>query len=100
MTAKYVTSHMQVIFSEYGWPDILVSDNGPCYNATELKQVMEDMGIHNIKAHHITIHPIDGQKNMFNWQKACCLKRDRWKYPFCPDVIQELSIGNDFQSPI
>ena len=34
-------------FSEYGWPPILALDNGPYYNATELKQVMEDMDMHH-----------------------------------------------------
>ena len=31
MTAQNVIGHLQVIFSEYGWPDTIVSDNGPCY---------------------------------------------------------------------
>ena len=35
---------------EYGWPDTLVSDNALRYNATELRQAMDDMD-----AHHITI---------------------------------------------
>ena len=33
MTAHHVASHFKVIFSEYGWLDSLVSDNGPCYTA-------------------------------------------------------------------
>ena len=31
MTAQHVINHFKLIFSEYGWPDTLVSDNGPCY---------------------------------------------------------------------
>ena len=30
MTAQHVTGHLNVIFSEYGWPDTIVSDNDPC----------------------------------------------------------------------
>ena len=30
MTAQHVIGHLKVIFSEYGWPDTIVSDNGPC----------------------------------------------------------------------
>ena len=31
MTFQHVINHFKLIFSEYGWPDTLVSDNGPCY---------------------------------------------------------------------
>ena len=31
MTAKVVTEHLKAIFNELGVPDVLVSDNGPCY---------------------------------------------------------------------
>ena len=30
MMVQHVTSHFKLIFSEYGWPDTLMSDNGPC----------------------------------------------------------------------
>ena len=33
MTAKHVASHFSQVFSEYGWPDTLHTDNGPCYAA-------------------------------------------------------------------
>ena len=36
-------------FSAYGLPDVLVSDNGPCYNDEEFKQEMKDMGVQHIK---------------------------------------------------
>ena len=42
--AKYVTSHVHAICLEYGW----LPDNGPCYNAIEFRQVMEDMGVHHM----------------------------------------------------
>ena len=48
MTAKNVTNHMHAIFSEYSWPDTLVSDNGPSYSVSEIKQAIEDMGVHHI----------------------------------------------------
>ena len=35
-------------FSECQWPDTLGSDNGSCLNATEFRQAIEYMGIHNI----------------------------------------------------
>ena len=30
-TAQQVASQMKLIFSEYGWPETIISDNGPCY---------------------------------------------------------------------
>ena len=32
-SAQHITEHFRLIFSEYGWLDTLVSDNGPCYVA-------------------------------------------------------------------
>ena len=31
--AQQVASQMKLIFSEYGWPETIVSNNGPCYSA-------------------------------------------------------------------
>ena len=31
MTGIHVASQCKSVFSEYGWPDTLISDNGPCY---------------------------------------------------------------------
>ena len=53
-----MTSHMQDIFPEYGWTDALVSDTCPYYNACELEQAVEDMGVH-----HITSSPHYHQSN-------------------------------------
>ena len=30
LTGKAIAHHMQAIFAEYGWPNTLVTDNGPC----------------------------------------------------------------------
>ena len=47
ITAKDVKSHIQAIFIEYRSPDILVSDNSPCFGACECEKVMEKMGAHH-----------------------------------------------------
>ena len=31
MTGQHVVNQCKLIFSEYGWPETLISDNGPCY---------------------------------------------------------------------
>ena len=58
MTAKHVASHFSQVFSEYGWPDTLLTDNGPCYAAQEFKQLMLDMSVN-----HITSSPHYPQSN-------------------------------------
>ena len=40
MTAQHVIGHLKIIFSEYGWPDTIVSDNGPCYTAEAFTKTM------------------------------------------------------------
>ena len=58
MTAKHVASHFSQVFSEYGWPDTLLTDNGPCYAAKEFKQLMMNMSVN-----HITSSPHYPQSN-------------------------------------
>ena len=48
LTTKHVASHFSQVFSEYGWPDTLLTDNGPCYASQEFKKLMLDMGVNNI----------------------------------------------------
>ena len=40
MTAQHVINHFKLIFSEYGWLDTLVSDNGPCYASEVFTKIM------------------------------------------------------------
>ena len=48
MTAQHVASHFKLIFSEYGWLDTLVSDNGPCYTAEVFTNLMQKYSINHI----------------------------------------------------
>ena len=50
---------MKLVFSEYGWPETIISDNGPCYSAeafTKLIQVLNSVN-------HITSSPHYPQLN-------------------------------------
>ena len=47
MTA-HVIGHLKVIFSEYGWLDTIVSDNGPCYTAEAFTKTMQEYRVNNI----------------------------------------------------
>ena len=58
MSAHNVTNYMRAIFSEYGWPEKLITDNGPCYKSDTFKSAMHDMGVE-----HITSSPHYPQSN-------------------------------------
>ena len=46
--AQQVASQMKLIFSEYGWPETIVSDNGPCYSAETFTNLMIDYSVNHI----------------------------------------------------
>ena len=48
MTAQHLTSHFKLIFSEYGWPDTLISDNGPCYTVEVFTNLMQEYNVNHI----------------------------------------------------
>ena len=48
MTGQHVASQCKLIFSEYGWPDILVSDIGPCYTAESFTSMMKEHDVNHI----------------------------------------------------
>ena len=58
MSAQNITEHFKSIFSEYGWPDTLVSDNGPCYTAEMFTNLMKEYAVN-----HITSSPHYSQSN-------------------------------------
>ena len=58
MSAQNITEHFKSIFSEYGWPDTLVSDNGPCYTAEMFTNLMKEYAVN-----HITSSPHYPQPN-------------------------------------
>ena len=58
MTDQHVASHFKLICSEYGWPETLVSDNGPCYTSESFTTLMKDYNVN-----HITSSPHYPQSN-------------------------------------
>ena len=53
MTAQHVINHFKLIFSEYGWPDTLVSDNGPCYASEAFTKIMQEYNVNHITSSHL-----------------------------------------------
>ena len=58
MTAQHVIGHLKVVFSEYGWLDTIVSDNGPCYMAEAFIKIMQEY-----RVNHTTSSPHYPQSN-------------------------------------
>ena len=58
MSAQNIAEQFQSIFSEYGWPDTLVSDNGLCYTAEMFTNLMKEYAVN-----HTTSSPHYPQSN-------------------------------------
>ena len=58
MTGKAIAHHMQSLFSKYGWPNTLVTDNGPCYTSKEFQILIQSMSVN-----HLTNSPHYPQSN-------------------------------------
>ena len=58
MTAQHVIGHLKVIFFECGWPDTIVSDNGPFHTAEAFTKTMQEY-----RVNHITSSPHYPQSN-------------------------------------
>ena len=48
MTGQHVETQCKLIFSEYGWPETLISDRGPCYTAEAFTSVMNAYHVNHI----------------------------------------------------
>ena len=58
MTEQHVIGHLKVIFSEYGWLDTIVSDNGPYYMTKAFTKTLQEY-----RVNHITSLPHYPQSN-------------------------------------
>ena len=58
MRGQHIAIHFKFICSEYGWPETLVSDNGPCYTSEVFTNLMQEYNIY-----HITSSPHYPQSN-------------------------------------
>ena len=48
VTGVHVANQCKLVFSEYGWPDTLISDNGPCYTSQAFTSVMQAFSVNHI----------------------------------------------------
>ena len=48
MTAQHVAGQMKLVFSEYGWPETIISGNGSCYSAEAFTKLMKEYSVNHI----------------------------------------------------
>ena len=48
ITGQHIATHCKNICSEYGWPETLISDNGPCYVVEAFTNMMKEYGVNLI----------------------------------------------------
>ena len=48
MTGQHVANQYKLIFSEYGWPETLISDNEACYSVDAFTSVMNAYHVNHI----------------------------------------------------
>ena len=48
MTGQHVANQWKLIFSEYGWPETLISNNGQCYTVEAFTSVMNAYHVNHI----------------------------------------------------
>ena len=58
MIGVHVANQCKLVFSKYGWPETLISDNGPCYTSQAFTSVMKAFSVN-----HITCSPHYPQSN-------------------------------------
>ena len=58
MTGLHIANQCKQVFSEYGWSETLISDNGPCYTSQAFISVMQSYSVN-----HITSSPHYLQSN-------------------------------------
>ena len=102
MTGQHIAKQCKLIFSEYGWPETLISDNGPCYTAEVFTNLIREYNVN-----HITSSPHYPQsnglaekyvqlvKNLF--YKAKEEGKDLFK---CLMVYHNTPLSNALQSPM
>ena len=73
MTGQHIVDHFKQIFAEYGWPDTIVSDNGPCYTSEIFKELTRQYQVnyitslpHYLQSNGLTEKYIQRVKKLFH----------------------------------
>ena len=102
MTGKALAHHMQAICAEYGWPNTLVADNGPCYMSKEFQKLIQSMSVN-----HTTRSPNYPQSNCLAEKFVGIIKNllykakeESWSPYTALTVYRNTPLGGSVQSPM
>ena len=102
MTGQHIVDHFKQILAEYGWPDTIVSDNGPCYTSEIFKELMREYQVNHITSspHYPQLNGLAENyvqivKNLFH--KAKEEGQDLHK---CLMVYRNTPLSSQLQSPM
>ena len=75
MTGPHMANQGKLIFSEYGWPETLISDNGPCYTSQAFTSVMKSYDVNCITSspHYLLLNGL-AEKYVKRLSRACSAK--------------------------
>ena len=100
--STHVANQCELLFSEYGWPDTLISDNGPCYTSQAFTSVMQAFSVNHItsslhypQSNGLAEKYIQTVKCLFN--KAKKGRKDLYK---CLMIYCNTPITGSLQSPV
>ena len=48
MTGVHIANQCKLVFSENGWPETLISDNGPCYPSQAFTTVVKAFSVNHL----------------------------------------------------
>ena len=101
MTGQHITTQCKLIFSEYGWPETLISGNGPCYTSEVFTNLMREYNVNHItslfhypKSNGLAEKYFWPVKNLFYKAKE---GNDLFK---CLMVYHNTPLSNPLQSPM
>ena len=102
MIGQHIASNFKLIYSEYGWPETLVSDNGPCYTSEVFTNLMREYNVNHItssphypQSNRLTQRFVQLVKNMFYKTKE--EGKDLFK---CLMVYHSTLLSNNLHSPM
>ena len=102
MTGQHIATQCKLIISKYGWPETLVSDNGPCYTVEVFTNLMREYNVNHItssphypQSNGLAKRYVQIVKNLF--YKAKLEGKDLFK---CLMVYHSTPLSNSLQSPM
>ena len=102
MTGQHIASYLKVICSEYGWPETLVSDNGPCYTSESFTNLMKDYNINHIASspHYLQTNGL-AEKYVQIVRNLFCKAKEEGKELFKSLMVyHNTSLSNSLFSPM